>query len=313
MKIRFIWYSLLIFATTPLFAMHYYELLKVVEKEAPAQATQELIRIFDNLGRVALRPSTKKLEELIQRGANVNATNKNGQSLLELAVDENYPEGINLLLSHGANPNGRGSMGRSALHLALLSGNLTVAKLLLEKGASPNIADRGVQQNAPLFYIFSSPPETQQALVQLLQDYGADINILNNRQQTPLDYVLRYIPNIRSVQILLDAGANPNAPNSPLNEALSRTPGPGDLREQIIRALLQAGADPNLPAQYGTYKNFTPLAYAQLVLRDQPEENRAYWQRIVGWLENPATAPRIAPKEPLTSEKYKAIFRPGSL
>src|SRR5262249_58893801 len=74
---------------------------------------------------------------LIERGADVNAGTKTGDTPLMVAVARNRLEFITLLLAHGANPNS--TVGnQTALHVAVKHGCLDCVKALVEAGADVN-------------------------------------------------------------------------------------------------------------------------------------------------------------------------------
>src|SRR5262245_50958861 len=74
---------------------------------------------------------------LIERGADVNAGTKIGDTPLMAAVARNRLEFIALLLAHGANPNSTAG-NQTALHVAVRRGFLDCVKALVEAGADVN-------------------------------------------------------------------------------------------------------------------------------------------------------------------------------
>ncbi|KAI5777396.1 ankyrin repeat-containing domain protein [Geopyxis carbonaria] len=82
------------------------------------------------------RTKPAKCEEimriLIDRGANVNATNDHGETALMLAAEKGSPRMVTLLLDRGADVNAKDSEGQTALSIA---GDGAVADLLKSRGA----------------------------------------------------------------------------------------------------------------------------------------------------------------------------------
>ena len=78
---------------------------------------------------------------LVTKGADVNATNKNGITPLMCAMmgQGDCKEVAEILIAHGANINAQDSMGQTPLHVAILNGQPNMVILLLEKGADVNI------------------------------------------------------------------------------------------------------------------------------------------------------------------------------
>ena len=79
------------------------------------------------------------LDSLIEKGADVNATDDNGQTPLHLALHNEHPEMAKLLIKKGADVNAKNKWGDTPLHLVL--DNPEIAKLLIEHGADVNATD----------------------------------------------------------------------------------------------------------------------------------------------------------------------------
>ena len=120
-----------------------------------------------NLGSVNL----DTLKRLIERGADLNARDQEGNSLLTGMVQHGVPQGVTMLLSHKVAVDQVNASGRTALSLACeprSSRAHEIAELLLKQGASVSIKDQ--KGKSPLAYAReSSDPE----LIQLLLRHGA--------------------------------------------------------------------------------------------------------------------------------------------
>ena len=81
------------------------------------------------------------VDELIRRGAEVDARSNGGLTPLLFAARGNHVGVVRALAAAGANVNAAAPDGTSALALAIVNANYDVAGLLLEKGADPNAAD----------------------------------------------------------------------------------------------------------------------------------------------------------------------------
>ena len=113
----------------------------------------------------------------------------------------------------------------------------------LEAGADPNARD--ADGDTPLHYYID-----RGEVAALLLAAGADPNARNNRGQTPLHRALSApTSGLEVVVLLLEAGADPNAQDqdgeTPLHEISIRD------SEDAERALIRAGADPNLSYDSG--------------------------------------------------------------
>ncbi|HDR8994475.1 TPA: ankyrin repeat domain-containing protein [Burkholderia vietnamiensis] len=117
------------------------------------------------------------VQQAIDAGADVNARDYKGDTALHLAADADH-DSVQHLLDAGANPNLQNERGETPLHLAARSQSSKSTEALLQAGADPSIRDR--DNATPL--IGARTPEN----VDLLLDYGADINAVDRRGDTAL-------------------------------------------------------------------------------------------------------------------------------
>ena len=110
----------------------------------------------------------------LERGANINATNANGEQALMHAAWRGRIEAVEWLLGRGAQIN-RPDLQWSALHYAVFNGHDAVAKLLLARGA--NINARSTNGSTPLMM---AAREGREALARMLLERGADVNVTND-------------------------------------------------------------------------------------------------------------------------------------
>lgn len=76
---------------------------------------------------------------MIEKGANVNVQNNEGNSLI---FESLYAEGTELLLKAGASTKIVNNKGQSALHLAAQRNDLEISILLLKYGADLELKDK---------------------------------------------------------------------------------------------------------------------------------------------------------------------------
>lgn len=164
-----------------------------------------------SFGTYGVRTEDKKIEIKVQE-------NGNGQTPLHLAVESNFLDVARLLLNRGARVDGKdirdrtplyfaiglehtemvallvqfkadihapaGKLGCSFLNRAVNSGNLEIVKLLIENGADINDR-RGIYGESETAMHMAVEDEKKEILEYLLEK-GADTNIINSRNQTPL-------------------------------------------------------------------------------------------------------------------------------
>jgi len=218
---------------------------------------------------------------LLDAGADINAlsTGRQGKSALHFAVLGLNVEMAQMLLQLGANVNesGRIHCSRTALQGAAEAGYIEFVKFLLHAGADINAAavssERVVERSIggtalQLLSCISYPRNAEKArlLSVYLVNAGADVNataswnpeLCDDVQRDDLDFIHSVTAlqgavrsgKIELVKILLEAGANVNAPaatgpyggKTALQEAASR----GSI--QLVQLLLAEGADLNAPA-----------------------------------------------------------------
>ncbi|KAJ0406837.1 hypothetical protein P43SY_008859 [Pythium insidiosum] len=113
-----------------------------------------VVKIEDAFTEAAARGDVKTLTALLEQGANVNETDKEGYSALQVAAKkrrleakEGYSalqvaakkrrlEAVEYLLQSGADVNQRDSDGFSALHEAAFNGDADIVRVLLKAGAN---------------------------------------------------------------------------------------------------------------------------------------------------------------------------------
>jgi ankyrin repeat protein len=137
------------------------------------------------------------VEELLDRGLNVNAKDGAGWTALMMASLEGLPRVVEVLLNRGANPNARSNKGETALIIG--AGCFIVrtrADLVFERGFGPDM--RVQQLNAP------------RMMVEALVQHGADVNAATQDGRTPLMNAVMHAW-VDVADALIGAGAHVNA------------------------------------------------------------------------------------------------------
>ena len=80
-------------------------------------------------------------ELLIDRGAEVNATNDDDWTALTIAAIDGHRDVVELLIDRGADVNATDGQGQTALMFAANKGHRDVVELLIDRGADVNVTD----------------------------------------------------------------------------------------------------------------------------------------------------------------------------
>ncbi|XP_012587209.1 PREDICTED: ankyrin repeat domain-containing protein 61 [Condylura cristata] len=148
------------------------------------------------------------LSILAQNGAHVNAINESAMTPLHMAADILNKEMIETLIACGANINCTvSSTGNTALKLAvctasskagrLLAAGVSCIRLLLIHGAKVNAQDHEGQTA-----IHEACFGGREAIINLLLEFEANVNILTRNGESPLYMYLQRSSNIRDTALL---------------------------------------------------------------------------------------------------------------
>ena len=186
-------------------------------------------------------------EALLAGGANVHARSTGGFSPLMFSVRAGYMGMTRLLVDAGASPEETLFDGTSALVLATKNGHYELGAYLLDAGADPNADDQGWTALHEIKWTrrpnlgFNNPPPivtgsmSDLEFIRKLAEHGADLNARMTKE--PNNRYRNVLNRIGSTPFLLAAKA-------------------ADV--EMMRLLLELGADPLLPNEDGT----TPLMVA---------------------------------------------------
>ncbi|RDW85731.1 hypothetical protein BP5796_04056 [Coleophoma crateriformis] len=187
---------------------------------------------------------------LLEKGADVNATDKNGWTPLCTASQHRHIDVVKLLLEMGADVNAADENGRTPLYWVSFRGHVNIIKLLLEKEADINTADK--RGFTPLH---RASQDGKADVVKLLLEKEADVSVADKSRWTPLHRASEN-GQIDIVKLLLNKGADVNAADengtTPLYWASFRG------HVDIVKLLLERGADVNVADKTG----WAPLHWA---------------------------------------------------
>lgn len=195
------------------------------------------------------------IQNLIDKGADVNHLNIEGFSLLHLATQQkSFSKVANryeILIKNGANIEIIDQNEQTPLHIATSKCNVEVTKFLLKNGAYVDARDKN--GNTPLILTIDSFNDKKSDIISLLIEHGADIEKQNSEGEKPLHRATSN-KNYACILSLISHGANINSTNSkngrtPLHKAAYKG------YKECVKMLLDYGADINLTDSKGE----TPL------------------------------------------------------
>ena len=156
----------------------------------------------------------------------------------------NRAAAITQCVAQGGDLNTTDNGGWSPLHWAVVNGDLAAAEALVVAGANVNTRDGdGATPLATTMILNASDPDIAIPFLRLFAGAGADLNAVDEYNETPLSHATGFHAALPVVNALLAAGADPNIvlPNG--RTALYPTIQAQCLSDIGI-ALLDAGADP---------------------------------------------------------------------
>jgi len=184
----------------------------------------------------------RRVDALLEEGADVNAINRFGSTALLSALSKSHLDVASRLLDAGADPSLANVYANSPLTFAASKGELAMTERLLEAGAPPNEGDDPEDPDAgprSLGLVLAAAAGHLE-IVQRLVEAGANLASKDKFQQTAVFLagskghpdVLRY---------LLEAGADPNLGGRERFSPLLITQ--GNHHPECVRLLVEAGAD----------------------------------------------------------------------
>jgi ankyrin repeat protein len=183
-------------------------------------------------------------------------TGRAGESIRQ-AVEDGYWELVQLLLLTGAELPGRFDLDRTALHVAAANGDAGCVRVLLEAGM--DLESRDYAGNTPLLLACAracadADVDAHLDVLRLLLAAGANAAAVNQEGRTGLHAVDRNTPPASIATELLQASSRATKRLVNTADAEGNTPLHAALRVnhvELVRVLLAAGADPNMPDPEG--------------------------------------------------------------
>jgi ankyrin repeat protein len=124
----------------------------------------------------AYRNDLEMADILIAAGADVKLANRDGATPLWLAAENGSAGMIGKLLEAGADPNERNRNGETPLMMAARTGDIAALEVLLDHKADPALKEKLRGTTALMWAVEQSHPEA----IKTLLAHGADVNAASN-------------------------------------------------------------------------------------------------------------------------------------
>jgi ankyrin len=199
----------------------------------------------------------------VSRGANVNAKNGTGETALFVATLNTESSSVEFLLAHGADPNAQTDRGETALSVATKRKYDDISALLRSHGAKLS--------NIPSYADLEDAADAGDAA--RLQDLLANVpdrNLVNWRNENGAGLLWGAAAQNRPevVKLLLENGADPNlATNSgetPLHEAASHMAGSPAAEQEKAVEIATMLLEKGANVNAKTRDGVTPLTFARV-------------------------------------------------
>ncbi|MCZ6792569.1 MAG: ankyrin repeat domain-containing protein, partial [Planctomycetota bacterium] len=228
------------------------ELFRALSVEAPAeydawQAMQQADRDGRTfLHRAAERGALEEAQDLLRRGATLDARDYQGATPLHLAARSGSVRLVEFLIERGASTSSRDRMNQTPLHFAVMGGNRSVVEALLRRGARRGrISKRGW---API-HLAITKGHTDIAL--LLIDSGTDVDLVDSTGLTPLHYACLHGQTELARRLVAQKARLDRKGGLSRNTPLHLAARQGHL--EVVRFLLESGARARVPNAQGRY------------------------------------------------------------
>jgi ankyrin repeat protein len=130
----------------------------------------------------------EKLKELINQNIDINIKNSYDLTVLHILSAKKNIDTVLFLLEKGADINSIDNTGETPLFSAVMYGTVEIVKLLLERGSDINF--RNIYGQTPLHVA----AHLGASKIPLLLQFKANVLIVDNCNETPLDYAKRWNP-----------------------------------------------------------------------------------------------------------------------
>ena len=166
-------------------------------------ASEALGGSYEDMILAAQKGDMVNMEYLMDRGLDPNSTDRDGNSLLTIAITQGSEPLVEFLIRRKAKLEGLNRNGETALQLAAFKGQVGVVKRLLAAGA--RVDNRGAGWPAIVYATIGGHFE----VLKLLVEAKADLDVLASNGMTALMFAIQS-DREEMARLLIEAGANPD-------------------------------------------------------------------------------------------------------
>ena len=118
------------------------------------QATKKMLNVFQSKDK---DEALATIENCLRKGADINAKDKDGYTILIRATQNIKINIVHFLLRKGADVNAKNTIGNTPLHIAGFLGNAEIIQLLLAYGADSNVKNKAGRTAEKVTFSPSTP------------------------------------------------------------------------------------------------------------------------------------------------------------
>ena len=214
---------------------------------------------------LAKRGRLEELQQLLEQGEGLLATDDGGPTLLHSAVETNQVTVMEYLIGRGTDMNATDGNGNTPLHIAIQNGHIEAMHLLLNSGACDTI--RNHHHHPPLHLAIS---RTDTALVGGFLEHPVDILVKGYRSRTFMHVVAEH-DNIEALKLIHDSphlkqdrqlylSAFDEDDLTPVHLAAQK--GAHQVLEFLLEKMLEYGIRPEVALSFLDEENRTPTQFA---------------------------------------------------
>lgn len=181
---------------------------------------------------------------------------------------------VRIFLDEGGDPNLLNKDGHSLLLLAIVNGNIEVFELLLDFGANPNFRVKGANPSERLVVMELAAISSDHRYLEAALKHNGDPNALGSYQKYGILFQAVAHSDLTSVKLLVQNGANINAigknGKTPVHTAISVK------KYDVAYYLLQQGADLTIENKWGNSPIDIILEYGDAGIKPGSDEYTWY-------------------------------------